>query len=59
MAPKRDPGNPILNLLPKAIAEDDWNVPTTEEDEAVHRAFIRAQESSLRKFWEETKDDNL
>lgn len=42
----------------KAIAEEDWNIPTAEEDEAVYRSLIRAQEGSMRRFWEETKDDN-
>lgn len=32
---------------------------TAEEDEAAYRGFIRAQESSMRQFWEDTKDDNL
>jgi len=44
----------------KSIVEDDWNIPMSpEEDEAVYRNLIRAQESSIRKFLEETKDDNL
>jgi hypothetical protein len=43
----------------RLIVEDDWNIPTAEQDEAVYRGFMRAQESSLRQFWEETKDDNL
>ena len=55
MAQKRDPAKPIVDFP----NEDDWNIPGPAEDEAVHRALIRAQETSLRRFWEETKDDNL
>jgi len=58
----RDSGNPILNSPheePRGIADDDWNIPAETEDEAVHRAFMRAQEGSLRRFWEETKNDKL
>lgn len=51
--------NQLANKL-KAIVEDDWNIPTTpEEDEAVYRQLIRAQEGPMRRFWEETKNENL
>lgn len=43
----------------QAISEAAWNTPGAEEDEAVYRALMRAQESSIRRFWGETKDDNL
>jgi type III restriction enzyme len=48
-----------LDAAMKAMTVDNWNVPGAEEDEAVHRALIRAQESSLREFWEETRNDKL
>lgn len=34
----------------KVIAEGDWNIPTAEEDEAVYRQLIRAQESRCGGF---------
>ena len=44
---------------PQESVSDDWNLPGSEEDQAVREAFMRAQEASLRKFWEETRNDNL
>ena len=73
-ARSRDSENPILNSPYEESAahyatdqagnlnyDDAQNrpIPTADEDEAVYRGFIRAQESSMRRFWEETKDDNL
>lgn len=55
----------VKNQLAEKLSEltaksgDDWNVPRPDEDDAVAGAFIRAQESSMRRFWQETGHDNL
>lgn len=40
-------------------AVDDRNLPGVEDDRAVVHAFMQAQESSMRRFWKETENDDL
>ncbi len=42
-----------------AIGAEGWNIQNSTDDQAVAAAFARAQESSMRQFWEETKNDKL